>query len=136
MYSAMVISGSVPQPRLASSFWMAVWGGGVVNRRDWVKNCTRSRTWKAFARSVPIVKPNGMIEGEERGDEEGWWVVVVAVELTEAVVSWNWLGQDCFRIGKFVPITCTLVVGTLISAAMAATGWNKGMGLWPSTSKG
>jgi hypothetical protein len=30
-----------------------------------------SRTWRIFARSVPMVKPNGMIKEEERGGQSG-----------------------------------------------------------------
>jgi hypothetical protein len=37
-----------------------------------------------FARSVPIVRPNGILREGNGRDEEEEWVVVVAVELTEA----------------------------------------------------
>jgi len=50
---------------------MAVWGGGVVNGEGWVENCAFCLTWRVFARSVPIVRPNGIIEGEKWEGQRG-----------------------------------------------------------------
>ena len=54
---------------------MAVWGGEVVNGDGWVENRAFWLTWRVFARSVPIVRPKAMIEGEkwerQRGTADG-----------------------------------------------------------------